>query len=337
MATMTNLKLTSRSDPARCPAPVRGREPVVGGDPVSGGDTHPSACPTDAVPLATGYLDGQPRSPRWPVGFHGVRSPSRWGYRWVNRFMRRSITASLRAILAISALAVMPSAIAQTPPPDAPDSPASPEVPSVNVDLGDALGDRHAFRYSIGGCEEMAFNPKRWAPATDLGANGRAGKLSFWATRMPETLGPEIADPETADRETSDQETSDQETSDPLLPDRGDRTRVAASLGDWSTQTAPGRLQFQHTLHFSCCARLALSPTVAADTITIVEHHQGSAGELCRCTCDYEITGELNHLAAGRYRVRVYGVAIGEPAEAIASPLLHETSVVIPPATVSPP
>jgi hypothetical protein len=95
-------------------------------------------------------------------------------------------------------------------------------------------------------------------------------------------------------------------------------------------------LRFQHSLHFNCCARLALSPTVTANTITIVEYHQGSAGELCRCTCDYIIGGELSHLAAGRYRVRVYGVAIGEPAAAIASPLLHEAQIVIPP-RVAPP
>lgn len=242
---------------------------------------------------------------------------------WMDRRLATDLMRwrlNLWVILPIWALVVSPSAIAQTPSPTGPEIPAPSDPNGVMVDLG----DRYTFRYRIGGCEEMAADanrPKARANlvtslginlVTNLGTNLGGWKVLPLATRVPTTQ-------------------------DPWQP-CGDRSWVAASLANWSTHTAPGQLRFQHTLHFSCCARLALSPTVADNTITIVEHHQGSAGELCRCTCDYTITGELDHLTAGRYQVRVYGVAMGESGgAAIPSPLLHEAHIVIPPPAAFPP
>lgn len=243
-----------------------------------------------------------------------------WMYRRFATDLMR-LRLSLWILLPILAFVVSPRAIAQTSSPSGPEIPAPLDPNSVIVDLG----DRYTFRYSIGGCEEMAFDANRSRAranlatslgidlGTNLGTSLGGWKMLPLATRIPTTP-------------------------DPWRQPCGDRAWVAASLDNWSTHTAPGQFRFQHTLHFNCCARLALSPTVADNTITIVEHHQGSAGELCRCTCDYTITGELHHLTAGRYQVRVYGVAMGESrGAAITSPLLHEVSIVIPPPATFPP
>lgn len=70
--------------------------------------------------------------------------------------------------------------------------------------------------------------------------------------------------------------------------------------------TADG-FRFTQRVSYVCCA--AIVPAAGLDletrTVRIIE---SNLGEVCRCMCGYELTGEVGKLAAGSYTVEFWGV-----------------------------
>jgi len=66
-----------------------------------------------------------------------------------------------------------------------------------------------------------------------------------------------------------------------------------------------GQLVFTHRLRYVCCAELAVSAGRDGRVIRVLETN---LGEVCRCSCGYEIQGEITGLETGDYTIEIWGV-----------------------------
>ncbi len=63
--------------------------------------------------------------------------------------------------------------------------------------------------------------------------------------------------------------------------------------------------KFDHRIGYYCCADIVLNVSTKDHTINITEINKG---EICRCMCQYTITGKVYNLTKGTYHILLYGI-----------------------------
>jgi len=87
-----------------------------------------------------------------------------------------------------------------------------------------------------------------------------------------------------------------------------DQTMSPDELAAWAGvgfDVRDGLVYITQRLNYVCCAELALAAGHDGAVIKIVETN---VGQVCRCTCGYELSVELNGLQPGTYTVEIWGV-----------------------------
>lgn len=127
---------------------------------------------------------------------------------------------------------------------------------------------RGNLTYQVGGCVDKACAPK-----------GRDR-----AAEAPYGVGPE------ANAET------DNGTGAPA---------IAPEMGvlNLTLEGGGGTLNFAYDRTANCCMEFELSESRDGNTIDVVE---ANGGMVCRCLCEFNLTGTIQNLAPGLYRVRLF-------------------------------
>ncbi len=91
-----------------------------------------------------------------------------------------------------------------------------------------------------------------------------------------------------------------------------DQSVVPEDLQTWAgadMEPVAGGFRFTHRVSYVCCAdvvpALGWDSTETPGTLRVVETN---LGEVCRCMCGYELTGEVGGLEPGSYTVEFWGV-----------------------------
>ncbi len=78
------------------------------------------------------------------------------------------------------------------------------------------------------------------------------------------------------------------------------------SGGKLSATVAGGTVKVLHEdASYNCAAKVALEASVSGNTILVTEVITNPADPMARCMCEYDLTGEINGLAAGSYTLEV--------------------------------
>jgi hypothetical protein len=84
-----------------------------------------------------------------------------------------------------------------------------------------------------------------------------------------------------------------------------DPAAIAPELGvfNLSIEGGSGTLNFAYDRTANCCFEFDLSESRDGNIIDVTET---GGGLLCRCLCDFNLTGTITNLAPGSYRVRLF-------------------------------
>lgn len=86
-----------------------------------------------------------------------------------------------------------------------------------------------------------------------------------------------------------------------------DPTAIAPGLGvlNLVLEGGSGTLNFAYERTANCCFEFDLTESRDGNTIDVIET---GGGLLCRCLCDFNLTGTIQNLEPGAYRVRLFQV-----------------------------
>lgn len=89
-----------------------------------------------------------------------------------------------------------------------------------------------------------------------------------------------------------------------------DESLPPEELGKWvgvDIEATTSGFRFTQRISYTCCAKIVPAAGLDAETRT-VRIITSNRGEVCRCICGYELTGEVGNLSAGSYTVEFWGV-----------------------------
>ncbi len=74
-----------------------------------------------------------------------------------------------------------------------------------------------------------------------------------------------------------------------------------------SLEVIPGDSGFKFTqnIPYYCCANITIDFDISGRNITILEKN---TGEICKCMCNYEVSGKFYNLPSGDYNFTVMGI-----------------------------
>lgn len=95
------------------------------------------------------------------------------------------------------------------------------------------------------------------------------------------------------------------EGSDAYGASQEDPAAIAPEMGvlNLVLEGGSGTLNFAYERTANCCFEFDLAENRDGNTIDVIET---SGGLLCRCLCDFNLTGTIQNLAPGPYRVRLF-------------------------------